>query len=615
VDDLQPLLDEELSRLPDGYRAVVILCDLEGRTRAEAARHLGVPEGTVGSRLARARALLARRLAGRGVALSGGALAAVLSRTVASAGVPDAMAASTITTATLFAAGHATTAGAVSVRVAALTEGVLKAMLVSKLKAVVAVVLLLGVVVVTAAASGQRPLVTPGEVPAEQRVPDLSGTWTGDEWGTVVLQQTKDGGFDGTYTDTFGKDVGRISVRWTPASRRFEGTWSEGRFRFGHIALEAAGGGGAITGAYTTDPNCTINPGVPSLASLRWRKAKPGAAHGDDPPAAGDRKEDRTAWGQEVDGLQAGLVLKDARTYRHGEVIKLEVRLRNVGKAAVKVAHGLLRESPPAVTEPGGGRVTVAMPLPKGYKVRVTELVVKPGETITLYNPVVGVESAEVLRLSGLLLVETPTMYAAPGKYRVAFGGMLQSHPTLSTGTVEVEVREPVEAFTAWGKVLGGLQAGLGYKPGEKRAHHHGETVTLVVRVRNVGTEVVKFQYLRKFLIETPPTVTNGQGKSIPREGVTTFGIHIPEEVNLAPGKEIELHELKLNLRPPRENGNERVAFESLEGTGKFQIQYERVLGNSSEGTIKIDPALSKLATGKLELDITPTPPAAAGMK
>src|SRR5262249_17955767 len=52
--DLRPLLDQELNRLPDKYRAVIVLCDLEGKTRKEAARHFHVPEGTVASRLATA---------------------------------------------------------------------------------------------------------------------------------------------------------------------------------------------------------------------------------------------------------------------------------------------------------------------------------------------------------------------------------------------------------------------------------------------------------------------------------------------------------------------------------------------------------------------------------
>src|SRR5262245_49736137 len=58
--DLQPLLDQELSRLPDRYRVAVVLCDLEGKTRKEAARQLGVPEGTLAARLARGRVLLAK---------------------------------------------------------------------------------------------------------------------------------------------------------------------------------------------------------------------------------------------------------------------------------------------------------------------------------------------------------------------------------------------------------------------------------------------------------------------------------------------------------------------------------------------------------------------------
>jgi hypothetical protein len=138
--DLRPFLDQELNRLPDKYRVPVVLCDLEGRTRRDVARQLGIPEGTLSGRLTTARQILARRLARHGLALSTGALTAALSRGAPC--VPAELVASTVGMATIVAA-----TADVSARVAALAEGAVRAMFVTKLKTATALLLLVGLIV------------------------------------------------------------------------------------------------------------------------------------------------------------------------------------------------------------------------------------------------------------------------------------------------------------------------------------------------------------------------------------------------------------------------------------------------------------------------------------
>jgi RNA polymerase sigma factor (sigma-70 family) len=156
--DLQSLLDQQLSRLPDKYRVVLLLCDLEGKTRKEAARQLAVPEGTVAGRLARARVMLAKRLARHGLAVSGAALAGVLSQGAAAACVPTSVVSSTIKAASLLAAGTLAAAGVVSPTVSALTEGVLKAMFWTKLKAATGVCLAISLILMLGSALGYHAL-------------------------------------------------------------------------------------------------------------------------------------------------------------------------------------------------------------------------------------------------------------------------------------------------------------------------------------------------------------------------------------------------------------------------------------------------------------------------
>lgn len=137
--DLQPLLDRELNGLPESYRLPILLCDLEGETIKDAAQQLGWPQGTLAGRLARGRKLLAKRLANRGVALSGGSLAAVVSQNAVSAAVPTSVMSTTVKAAAVIGARQAAVDGVVPATVAALIEGMLKTMFMTKLKSLMAV--------------------------------------------------------------------------------------------------------------------------------------------------------------------------------------------------------------------------------------------------------------------------------------------------------------------------------------------------------------------------------------------------------------------------------------------------------------------------------------------
>jgi RNA polymerase sigma factor (sigma-70 family) len=140
-DDLGGVLHEEIDRLPDRQRIPVVLCDLEGRTYEEAARHLGCPVGTVKSRLARGRERLRGELARRGFAPSDGVLAAVLSPGLAATASPRTVLESVAQATLRVVSGKAQAAGAVPEAVLGLTNGVLRSMALARLKRVVALVL------------------------------------------------------------------------------------------------------------------------------------------------------------------------------------------------------------------------------------------------------------------------------------------------------------------------------------------------------------------------------------------------------------------------------------------------------------------------------------------
>jgi RNA polymerase sigma-70 factor (ECF subfamily) len=152
-DDLGQVVLEELGRLPERYRAAVVLCYLEGRTCEEAARRLGWPVGTVKTRLARARGHLRVRLTRRGVVPSVGLLTAASSLKTHGATVPVRLAEVTVRAAIPHAVLQATSAGVVSASAIKLADGVLMSMVATKLK--LATIAFLAACII--AGEGRRP--------------------------------------------------------------------------------------------------------------------------------------------------------------------------------------------------------------------------------------------------------------------------------------------------------------------------------------------------------------------------------------------------------------------------------------------------------------------------
>ncbi len=168
--DLLPILDEELNRLPHRFRAALVACELEGKSRREAAAQLGLAEGTLSTHLARGRKLLRERLTRRGVSPAiGPALCLRQDRLLAA--ISERLMDSTVQAALEFAS--ASSAAGTAPAAASLAERVIKVMVLCKLSLVLSVVM---AAVTAAVCLGSIATATGGAVLETQSGPnDLSG--------------------------------------------------------------------------------------------------------------------------------------------------------------------------------------------------------------------------------------------------------------------------------------------------------------------------------------------------------------------------------------------------------------------------------------------------------
>jgi RNA polymerase sigma factor (sigma-70 family) len=168
--EIDPMLDQEIRRLPERYREPLVLCYLRGRTHDQAAEDLRCPVGTVRSRMARGRALLKKRLTRRGfaptvlAALSGGDVTLPARLLVST--VPPPMAAATVRAALGFGSSSILKAGAAAATSVVLAQGVLTTMKLAQLKWIGLVALATslsasGVVAFAVSAEGQKSAQSP----------------------------------------------------------------------------------------------------------------------------------------------------------------------------------------------------------------------------------------------------------------------------------------------------------------------------------------------------------------------------------------------------------------------------------------------------------------------
>jgi len=283
--EVQAVLDEEIQRLPEVYRSAFVFCCLQNKSGAEAARALGVKEGTVGSRLSKARALLQQALARRGVARPAALAVAALMATTASAGVPGPLVSATVNAARSMAVGNALTTGIVSTNVASLLKGAKSSMCLTNLKTTT----MLLVLALAGAGMGTAAFQRVGDSPAEPAPASTARDEPAKGGPRPSPEQQAKGTFAGAVVSAatdkpvkgvtvlvrrmvHGKAAGEVKLVSDAAGRfRIElpATWTS--LPEAQLAVDVEAPRGFVAFPYRTEMGASTESGVP-LGALRWQQ-------------------------------------------------------------------------------------------------------------------------------------------------------------------------------------------------------------------------------------------------------------------------------------------------------------------------------------------------------
>jgi RNA polymerase sigma factor (sigma-70 family) len=282
----------------------------------------------------------------------------------------------------------------------------------------------------------------------------------------------------------------------------------------------------------------------------------------------------------------------------------LRRRLARRGVAPGAALAGLMVSDAAAPAMPGpllGATVRAAVGFAAGGAVPA----MLSREVAALVEGVLEGSAMAKMKVAALVLVLLAGAGAAALFGQAPGGDRPSAPPVRGTEVVAAKPRPDADAAddgVAWGKTAGGLRAGIGIRPGDRRTYRSDDSVTLVVSLRNVGGKAVRLSYPETLFAEWMPAVQDADGFPVAvAPGPVKLGDVPVVRRSLEPGEQITLGYPWFRVRPPAWRGP--VLGPTLRtGPGKYRVSYAGLplrLGGAG-------PTSSGPPTGWVELEIEP---------